>query len=260
MSRTRWIRSSRSFLLIAIMQTLISCGGGGSSSSSNGSSAGTSSSTNSSAGSASPWLLDQSPGLLKFSSPGHNSDQFFGQAVAVSDFNDDGEADLAVGAPLSDTATTITNPTNTGGVYIYYSVNHKVDDSGVADVFLNPGTDLNNQYGVALLADDVNNDGVDDLLVGAHFDDRLGATTGGVYFYHGSTTGISQAPDSILNHPLLQVNASFGSSLHRTDLNGDNLPELLVGAERDDTQRPDGGAIWISRARLITFIHPLQLQ
>ena len=42
-------------------------------------------------------------------------------------------------------------------------------------------------------------------------------------------------PDVVLDHPLLQLNASFGSSLHRIDLDGDFRPELLVGADRDDT-------------------------
>ncbi len=58
----------------------------------------------------------------------------------------------------------------------------------------------------------------------------------------GSTSGISQTPDSILNHPLLQVNASFGSSLYRTDLNGDDRPELQVGAARGPGLRRPGSA------------------
>ena len=233
---------ARSFLLAAMLLTLASCGGG-----SGGGQASTIVNDNDvpSAKSSSPWKLDQSSGLLKLHSPGHNADQSFGQAVAVGDFNNDGKPDLAVGAPLADSGTTITNAANTGGVYLYYSVHKKAGISGIADVFLNSQTDLNSQYGAAVLAQDVNNDGIDDLLVGAPYDDRLGATTGGVYFYYGSKNGLSQTPDVVLDHPLLQLNASFGSSLHRIDLDGDFRPELLVGADRDDTTGTDRGAIWI---------------
>jgi hypothetical protein len=110
---------------------------------------------------SSPWLLDQNSGLVKLKNSGHNYDHAFGQALAVGDFNNDGKPDLAVGAPLSDNGTTITNSANTGGVYLYYSVNKKDNDHGVANVFLSSQTDLNNQFGVALLAEDFNNDGVE---------------------------------------------------------------------------------------------------
>ena len=41
------------------------------------------------------------------------------QAVAVGDFNNDGEPDIFVGAPPSDNRKTTTNPANTGLVYIH---------------------------------------------------------------------------------------------------------------------------------------------
>ena len=48
--------------------------------------------------------------LVTLTSPGHNIDHFFGQAVAVGDFNGDRKSDLAVEAPLTDIGSTIVNP------------------------------------------------------------------------------------------------------------------------------------------------------
>jgi len=73
--------------------------------------------------------------VAELASPAHNNGQAFGQAVAAGDFNSEGKPDIAEVAPPGDTETTITNPSNTGGVYLYCLVNKKAGFFPVLPMF-----------------------------------------------------------------------------------------------------------------------------
>jgi len=222
------------FILLLALFTLYSCG----------------KNTSSILNSATPavtsnnFLVDFSSGLGKLTSPGNVSAHYFGWTVAVGDFNGDGDKDLAVGAPLSDIGTT-----NSGAVYIYYSINDYTS-TGVADVFIQPGNNNNNEFGSGLFAADLNGDGADELIVGAPTEDRIGTNSGSVYIFNGSTSGINQSPSQIIDHPTFLANGGFGSAIHLADLDGDGYKELLVGARFHDTATDANvGGAWILTGR-----------
>ncbi|MFZ5475325.1 MAG: MopE-related protein [Myxococcota bacterium] len=74
---------------------------------------------------------------------------------------------------------------------------------------------------------DVNFDGYDDVAVGAP---AYSSSTGRVYVYHGSRTGLSTSASTTLTGPA--SSAYFGRAVEGAgDVNGDGFEDLLVGAD-----------------------------
>ena len=100
-------------------------------------------------------------------------------------------------------------------------------------------------FGVSLAAlPDLDGDGRGEIAVGA---DRCGAGAGSVYLFHpdadGNATRFTQLPD-----PQSGDRMCFGCAVaHLADLDGDGLPELAVGACRDNEAGPDAGAVYVLR-------------
>lgn len=191
------------------------------------------------------FILNSKNGVYSLAPSSHQADQYFGAAVAIGDFNGDGLADMAVGAPFADIPVALATAVDTGAVYIYYSVNSRTEDISRADLVLRQSTDFNSQYGAALHASDLNSDGFDDLWIGAPYDDRAGVNTGSIYLHKGSSQGLAVSPSEIIDNPTYTLNASFGSAIIRVDLDGDTYPELIVGAEANDVAGVDRGGFWI---------------
>lgn len=76
-----------------------------------------------------------------------------------------------------------------------------------------------------------------DVAVGAPYDGPN--ERGYVYIYHGSASGIREKPSQIIKSEDLSVNfpiTTFGFSLGGgLDLDGNQYPDLLVGAYESDT-------------------------
>jgi len=109
----------------------------------------------------------------------------------------------------------------------------------------------NNAFGRSLVwIDDLDGDGVEDLAVGAHWDDDGGEEHGAVYilFLNADMTvksyqKISDTQGSFLGH--LDFRDRFGRSLAFIgDLDGDGFSDIAVGTE-DDDGGPNRGAVWI---------------
>jgi len=146
-----------------------------------------------------------------------------GQAVSIAgDFNGDGFDDFVVGSPaFSDFLS------NEGRVDLYYG-NDKTYLSRPAKTLY--GGQSNAQFGYAISGVvDLDNDGFDDLLVGAP-----GAANGGrVYAYYGSLSGIQTTPDHVLE--INQGGSQFGYAVAASaKFNGDDFGDLIIGAPGQD--------------------------
>jgi len=139
----------------------------------------------------------------------------FGIAVSdVGDIDQDGFADVAVGA--------IQNGAPSAGAG-YVRV-HSGRDGAVLLTFSgdDPGDTFGNSVGSA---GDLNSDGVPDVVVGAIWDDVTGAFGGSVRVHSGADGTV-----------LLSVPADAGGDFFATrvsgagDVNGDGTPDILVGA------------------------------
>ena len=195
-----------------------------------------------------PWRpLRRSP----FAAPVAND--LFGMALVAADFDDDGFDDLAVGAP---------GVNGHGAVYLYRGSRTGL----VADRELLPTTDGGNlpfagaDFGAALAAADINNDGVPELLVGAPGDRPSAGTNdcGGIYTYR-----LGGASDLVARwNPggsQCQPGTEAGASLAGTSRNGSHGKLIVVGGPGADSAR---GRAWVlgyaNTPALSTYAHLTQ--
>jgi hypothetical protein len=152
---------------------------------------------------------------------------YFGQAVAgAGDINGDGVPDLLVGAPFQD----VEGNSDQGRVFIFSG-----SDGILLKTLDNPVPQAGAYFGQAVAgAGDINGDNVPDLLVGAPFQDVEGNSDQGQVFVFSGPDGILL---KTLDNPVAQGNAWFGSSVAvLRDVNGDDVPDFLVGASAQDVE------------------------
>jgi hypothetical protein len=182
----------------------------------------------------------------------------FGAALAAGDFNADGFADLAVGAPFEDMGTVA----DAGAVYVLYGSSGGLQAAGPDDQSWTQGGDgtggdpeIGDRFGAALAAGDYNADGFADLAVSAPYED-LGsdADAGVVQVLYGSTSGLQAAgPDDqswTQDSPSVRDNTEpadrFGFSLSAGDHDGDGSDDLAVGVPFENEGRlADAGAVQV---------------
>ncbi len=147
---------------------------------------------------------------------GQNTGDRFGESIATAgDVNNDGYDDFLMCAPQNDM-----NGSNSGAVYLYLGS----PDIGSAPSLTFYGEGVNSYFGVcAATAGDVNNDGNDDIIIGASGSD----ITGKAFVYFGSAV-MDNVPDIIMTGG---VNENFGFSVSTAgDFNNDGFDDVLVGA------------------------------
>ena len=166
------------------------------------------------------WPVTVDPVLSAASSTlteGGSSD-YFGSAIAgVGDVNGDGYDDIVVGGwGYSE---------GTGRAYVYEGSASGVGTTAVTTLTGEAAADW---FGYSVAgAGDVNNDGYDDVIVGAP--NGGGATgTGRAYLFHGSASGVTSRVTTILNGGAV---GSFGRSVASAhDVNADGYDDVIVGA------------------------------
>ncbi len=180
------------------------------------------------------------------------SDDAFGRSVtALGDLDGNGINDLAVGAPLDDDGGT-----NRGAVWILFlksdgTVLAQQKISATQGDFTGALTDQNS-FGTAVASlDDLDNDGVAELAVGANGDNDGGYYHGAVWILFLNMDGTVKSHQKISDTQggfagvLLDAD-QFGFSIFGIgDLDNDNVIDLAVGAVGDDSGADAQGAVWI---------------
>jgi hypothetical protein len=165
----------------------------------------------------------------------------FGKSFAVGDFNNDGFDDLAVGSPNED----IGNIRDAGLVSVFYGSKQGLKTTGVRLLQQNSsgiqGTaEAGDQFGLSLAAGDFDNDGHDDLAIGAPYDSVSGNSNAGlVHVIYGSSGGL-QSRDAVFSQDtsgvlgVAEKSDYFGLSLATGDFNRDGRDDLAIGVPGED--------------------------
>ncbi len=175
---------------------------------------------------------------IDWSDQGEAESDYFGCSVAsAGDVNGDGYADVIVGAYSNDDGGG-----SAGEAYVYYG-----SSSGLSagPDWSDQGEAVGDQLGYSVAAaGDVNGDGYDDVIVGAHRNDDGGSDAGEAYVYHGSSSGLSASPD--WSGQGEAVEDYFGISVAAAgDVNGDGYADVIVGAYLNDDAGNAAGEAYI---------------
>ncbi len=168
----------------------------------------------------------------------------FGGAVnSAGDVNGDGYDDILIGA-YEYTIPDVANVSHQGRVYLFYGSAAGLG-MGEADwTFTGDRSDENLGYAVAS-AGDVNNDGFDDIVIGARRYEQNDKKVGAAFVFYGSANGLTQtAPDWMVIGD--DPGADFGASVNTAgDINGDGYDDIIIGAPNYDNGQDMGGAAFV---------------
>ncbi len=156
---------------------------------------------------------------------GNQPNARFGYSVAsAGDVNNDGFSDVVIGAPLYDNGQI-----DEGKIFVCYGSNNgpsivnMTGESNIANAFFGC---------VASTAGDVNNDGYDDIIVGAmtYKDSPNYISQGKAFVYHGSSTGLSTIPSWKMENQYTWFTYIGISVASAGDVNNDGYDDVIVGA------------------------------
>jgi hypothetical protein len=180
----------------------------------------------------------------------------FGDDHAVGDFNGDGFDDLAVGA----WGDTVNAKAKAGRVFVLFGGATGLTTTNVQAIDqesngVGGNADVDDEFGRALAAGDLNGDGKDDLAVGAPRDNPGGVNNAGsVAVLFGSANGLVTTTSRFYQQgtaPLndaLEKDDTFGAAVAIGDLDGDGRGDLIVGAPSEDLANPtrvDAGMVHV---------------
>lgn len=177
-------------------------------------------------------------------------DYFGASVVGIGDLDGDGVPELAVGDRQAGRAEA------RGAVWILFldergTVRRHQEISSTTGNFtgqIEPG----DEFGIAVAPlGDIDGDGFSDIAVGARGDDDGGSSMGAVWilFLNGDGT-VKRSQKISASHGNfegnIRIDDEFGISLAAcSDLDGDTIPDLIVGARGDGDGGKATGAIWL---------------
>ena len=221
-------------------------------------------------GFASPFDLSTLDGSNGFALNGEELADQSGRSVsAAADINGDGIDDLVIGAPFADP-----NGSLSGRSYVVFGsasgFSSAIDlgDLDGLDGFVINGEAEGDQSGHSVAgAGDINADGIDDLIIGAHRAGPNGLLSGRSYVVFGSTTAFSTpfelssldgANGFALNGESANDRAGFSVST-AGDVNGDGIDDVIIGAFLAQGAAFDSGRSYVVFGSDVAFASVIEL-
>lgn len=189
--------------------------------------------------------------------PAYNG--MFAFSLAAGDFDGDGIDDLGVGIPNYELA----NEDEVGAVEVFFGspggislLDEQLWRQGLNGVQGNP--EIDDDFGAALAAGDFDNNGVDDLAIGAPGEDLTTNEfdfwdAGAVHILYGYsiTDGLSGAGDQLWHRNVAGINGElntelrFGNALLAANFDGTGGDDLAVGVPGDNPTEYQQGSVQV---------------
>ncbi len=199
---------------------------------------------------------------------GIDEDDLSGRSVSnAGDINGDGIDDLIIGVRYGDP-----NGNNSGETYVVFGSSSGVvanggvielaelnSAGGVAGLVIN-GVDTNDRSGISVNnAGDINDDDINDLVIGAPSADPNGNNSGTTYVLFGDNDGVLANggvielvdlntlgnPTGLVINGINAYDGSGGSVSNAGDINGDGIDDLIIGAVGGDPNANLSGETYV---------------
>ncbi len=182
-----------------------------------------------------PSTENLSAAAMKF--VGEYDYDYSGRALASGDLNADDQRDLVISSPENDDGGG-----NSGIVYVISGDQSGTVDLGSAEATV-VGERSDTYAGSSVAVSDIDNDGFDDLVIGAW---GVSSYAGAAYIVYGPITGIvdlASADAEIRgesNYDYLGESVDAGG-----DVNGDGVGDILLGAKYADDNSSESGSAYL---------------
>lgn len=171
----------------------------------------------------------------------------FGKSLAVGNVNGAGPDDLIVGSPGFANGPS-PGDFDAGAVYVFAGGSRSLGTTTTSLARL-VGTEGQDQFGEHVQAGDLNDDNVDDVIVGAPFAFGTNLSQSGVvYVYNGGTgiTGNLLTTSASFTISAPQADTEFGTLQQPLDVSGDGVADLAVYAPlATEGVISNGGALYL---------------
>ncbi|MDP3970271.1 MAG: FG-GAP-like repeat-containing protein [bacterium] len=182
---------------------------------------------------------------------GESKYNYAGQSVAFAgDINGDGYDDMLVGAYRNSTSGS-----KAGAVYIIYGKAESFVNQSLADAVKITGETSGDNLGSAVsTAGDVNNDGYDDFLLGAHLNDYSGHSAGSAYLFYGQAASYTatSASDGVRFYGHREDDYVGFSFAPIGNANNDEYDDFIIGAPSNHSLRGGNAYIIYGQAEALT--------
>ena len=175
---------------------------------------------------------------------GDDASDYSGWSVATGDVNNDGISDVVIGAHYADPA----GGDSAGETYVIFGASYAsgttIDLNSVSANITIYGDDAGDYSGMSVATGDVNNDGYDDVIIGAYRADPVGGGDAGETYV---IFGASYASGTTIDLNSVSANITIygddagdysGVSVATGDVNNDGISDVVIGAHYAD---PAGG-------------------
>ncbi len=121
----------------------------------------------------------------------------------------------------------------------------EIDPLTTSPIWTAVGGQADAEFAVSVAsAGDVNNDGFDDVIIGADEYDAGETSEGRAFVYMGTSGGLPTTPDWTAESN--QIGADFGISVASAgDVNGDGYDDVIIGANLFDAGQPNEGVVFV---------------
>ena len=156
---------------------------------------------------------------------GESSDDVTGASVAAGDVNNDGYDDIIIGGAYGSMGAL------PGTVYVIYGPDYSTNNLSYADVKIY-GESNGDFFSASLAVGDIDNDGYDDLIMGAYGDNTGGVNAGAAYVVSGQISSGTYNISSAYAAKWYGESSDdwAGDSVAAGDVNNDGYDDIVIGA------------------------------